>query len=662
MRRRHALAAALLAALAPWAAAADLGDLPLEDLVRVRAIQTPKFSVNADYTPSSVSVLRREEIRAFGWRTLADALRSLNGYQATSDHTYGYLGIRGFSVAGDYRSRLQLMIDGIPVNENVYGSANLDSAFPLDLDLVEQIEVVRGPSASVYGGDSAFGVVNVVTRSGGRLQGSEAAIGLATGRAAELRVSGGRLGEGGTDLLLSYTGSDVRGRRLDFPDMAAAGATGADRVGGERGGKLFARLRNDDWRATLIHSTRQRVVTTGSYATQFNDPSHWEADAYTLAELAADRDLGGNRSLHGRVYAGRYLFEGDYPYDYPPRVMNRDHALGQWWGLEGRLLTTAWAGHRWTLGVEYKGNGRQDQRNEDVGYGCYEVSVTPCLDDRRRSHLASLYAQDEVAIGDASYLTLGMRYDHASDAAGQWSPRLGLVHQNRTGGIFKLLYATAYSLPSVYQRYYSPATFSVGNPDLRPERMRSLDLTWEQTLGSRSLLATSVYFFRLHDPLGVTPDSGLSANLPAFRGRGLEMELRHGWAGGGALRAGAALQWPVLAGGSAENAPRQTAHVNGYLPLGGAWQAAVELLGVGSRLTGATGATGADRRVAGYGLVNANLIHQSPGGAWELALGVQNLLDRRYMDPVAPDTTLAGVRDRMPQLGRSLRLQLTLRY
>lgn len=662
MRRRHSLAAALLAAVAPVAVAADLGDLPLEDLVQVRAIQAPKFSINADYTPSSVSVLRREEIRAFGWRTLADALRSLNGYQVTSDHTYSYLGIRGFSVAGDYRSRLQLMIDGIPVNENVYGSANLDSAFPLDLDLVEQIEVVRGPSASVYGGDSAFGVINLVTRSGGRLQGGEAAFGFGSGRAAELRVSGGRLGEGGTDLLLSYSGSDVRGRRFDFPDMAAAGATGADRVGGERGGKLYARLRNDDWRATLIHSTRQRVVTTGSYATVFDDPSHWEADTYTLAELAADRDLGGNRSLHGRVYAGRYLFEGDYPYDYPPRVMNHDHATGQWWGLEGRLLTAAWAGHRWTLGVEYKGNARQDQVNEDVGYGCYDVSASPCLDDRRHSHLASLYAQDEIAIGDATYLTLGMRYDHASDAVGQWSPRLGLVHQNRTGGIFKLLYATAFSLPSVYQRYYTLAGFAEGNPDLRPEKMRSLDLTWEQTLGPRSQWVSSAYVYRLENPLGMAPGTVAAANLPTFRGRGLETELRHRWTGGGALRAGAALQWPVIAGGDAENAPRQMAHVNGYLPLGGNWQAALEVLGVGRRLTGATEATGADRRVAGYGLVNANLIFQSPGRAWELALGVQNLLDRRYADPVALDATLAGVRDRMPQLGRSLRLQLTVRY
>ncbi len=57
------------------------------------------------------SVLTRADIRAYGWRTLADALRTLNGYTITSDHTYSFVGVRGVSAPGDYRSRLQLLID-----------------------------------------------------------------------------------------------------------------------------------------------------------------------------------------------------------------------------------------------------------------------------------------------------------------------------------------------------------------------------------------------------------------------------------------------------------------------------------------------------------------------------------------------------------------------
>ena len=94
-------------------------DMSLEDLLKVQVISTPKFALNAEFTPSAVSVLTRQEIRAYGWRTIADALRTLNGYTVTNDHTYNYVGARGVSAPGDYRSRLQVLIDGIPINENV---------------------------------------------------------------------------------------------------------------------------------------------------------------------------------------------------------------------------------------------------------------------------------------------------------------------------------------------------------------------------------------------------------------------------------------------------------------------------------------------------------------------------------------------------------------
>jgi iron complex outermembrane receptor protein len=89
----------------------DLTELPLEELLKLRVISTPKFASKAEDIPSAVSILSAEDIRAFGWRTLADALRSLQGFTVTDDHTYAYAGVRGVSVPGDYRSRFQVLID-----------------------------------------------------------------------------------------------------------------------------------------------------------------------------------------------------------------------------------------------------------------------------------------------------------------------------------------------------------------------------------------------------------------------------------------------------------------------------------------------------------------------------------------------------------------------
>lgn len=651
--------ALLLTAGAAHSQASDPADMSLEDLLKVQVISTPKFALNAEFTPSSVSVLTRQEIRAYGWRTLADALRTLNGYTVTNDHTYSYVGARGVSAPGDYRSRVQVLIDGIPINENVFGSASFDGAFPLDIDLVEQIEVVRGPSASVYGGDSTFGVINVITRSGGSLRGTEVSIARGSGKASEGRVTWGTITEDGTDLVLSYTGAYSSGHRLNFPDMANAGLDSvAYGVEAAQSGKFFARMRTDNWRATLLHSQRDEIVPTGSYTTLFNDNRHREADIYTLAEVANDQQLNRENTLHTRLYAGKYTYKGDFPYDYPPYVLNQDRATGQWWGLESRLLNTTWQGQRWISGIEFKGNTRQHMKNEDLAYGCYGVSETACLDEHRQSHQLSFYAQDEIAIGNSSYLTLGLRHDRQSDMPGHWSPRLGLVHQNDSGGIFKFLYATAYSDPTIYQRFYTLQTFSVGNPDLVPERMRSIDLTWEQRLGAGTRLTSSLYFFRIQDLLGIDAATGLSANLPDVIGRGLELELQHRWQNSAALRIGYSLQQPSTVSTYIENTARHSLRGNLLVPVFSTrWLAAIEGQLLSRRQTGDNGSW-----VPGYGVANTNLTYRPSGKAWDVALGVYNLFDHQYDDPSVLDPTLAGRRARMPQIGRTAQLKFTARF
>jgi len=642
----------------------DLAGLSLADLVKVQVIQTPKFAINAEFTPSSVSVLSRAEIRAFGWHTLADALRSLNGYNVTNDHSYSYVGVRGVSAPGDYRSRLQLLIDGIPVNDNVYASGDIESAFPLDLDLVQQIEIVRGPSASVYGGDSMFGVINVVTRSGANLQGTEAAAAYGSGTAVEGRASWGKHTEAGTDILLSYTGGHAAGQRLEFPEIAAAGIDPYARgVEGERTGKFYARFKTDAWRATLIHSSRDATVPSGNFGTVFNDSSHRLTDIYTLAEVANDRQMSRGNSLHTRLYAGQYDYEELYPYDYPPIVFNRDRATGQWWGFESRLLSTAWQGHRWTAGIEYKANTRQQQINDDIGYGCYDPATasgtgSACMDDRRRSGQASVYAQDEVAVGDANYLTIGLRYDKQTDLPGHWSPRVGLVHQTDHGGILKLLYATAFSDPSVYQRFYITPTYVTGNPALKPENMQSLDLTWEQYLGPASRMTTTLYTFRVRNLEGVDSAAGIYTNFPVVTARGLEFEFLHRWGNQGSLRAGYTLQETSIASGYMENVPRHMLHANLAAPVfDSPWLAGLEGQVVSRRRT-----AGSSNWVAGYGIVNTNLTYQPSGRNWDLALGIHNLFDHRYADPVTLDTTVGDPRDSMLQFGRTYRLKLTARF
>ena len=141
-----------------------LADLSLEQLLDVNITSASKFSQRASEAPASVSVLTAEDFRTYGWRTLVDALNSVRSFYFVTDRAYSYLGVRGFQPVGDYNARVLLLIDGYRFNDNIFDQAQVGREFGLDLDLIERIEIVRGPSSSVYGGNALLAVVNVITK------------------------------------------------------------------------------------------------------------------------------------------------------------------------------------------------------------------------------------------------------------------------------------------------------------------------------------------------------------------------------------------------------------------------------------------------------------------------------------------------------------------
>ncbi len=657
LRRVVGLLAALLLAMPARAATPGVDgiEMSIEELAAVRILATPKFAEDAEHSPTAISIVTAADIRSFGWRTLADVLRSLQGFNVTDDHTYSYAGVRGVSAPGDYRQRFQVLIDGISVNENIYASVPIDSAFPLDLDLVERIEVIRGPSASVYGGDSMFGVVNVVTRSA--LRGTEAAVSAGSGRDFRGRLSRGGETDGGIGYLVSLSGFDAHGQGLRFPDMAAAGVDPqARRLRGEDGSRLFTQLHASDWRATLLNSERDRVVPTGSYGTEFNDPAHREKDVFSLAEFSAVQALDSNTTVHERFYTGRYRYRGYFPTDYPPYLINRDDATGEWWGVEGRLVSRAWAGQRWTVGAEYRDNVRQYQKNADSGVGCVGAGSAPCLDSSAHSRQFNVYAQDEINLGPHTVLTAGLRFDRRLNGSEHWSPRLGVVHDTGSAGIVKLLYASAFRDPTVFERFYTTPAYAYGNPDIRSERMQSVEAGWEKRVGTGRLVATA-YLFRLSDLIAPDSITGIVRNSPALTGRGLELEFEQRWQERYSLRTGYTLQEIRGASGRPENTPRHMLKANLGADLGRGFFGGFETQYVSRRLTG-DGSQG----VGAYALANLNLRYSPAGQPWEVALGLYNLFDAHFSDPVGADTTVAGPRTSIPQLGRTAMLTTRLGF
>jgi len=119
-------------------------DLPLDQLVNVQISAASRFKQKSSEAPSAVEVLTAENIKSYGWRTLADALNSIRGLYIRNDRNYTFLGNRGFSRTRDYNSRVLIMIDGRRMNETVFDTGFIGEEFLLDMNLIERIEYVPG--------------------------------------------------------------------------------------------------------------------------------------------------------------------------------------------------------------------------------------------------------------------------------------------------------------------------------------------------------------------------------------------------------------------------------------------------------------------------------------------------------------------------------------
>lgn len=228
--RVRILAAVAFAGVATAQNAADdkvlFGDLPTVEAVSLHAQTLAE-------APANVTVITAGEIHRYGYRTLAEALNSVAGFFVTYDHEYHYVGVSGISLPGDFNTRFLVMLNGHPLTDNIYNSNGFfGQDFGMDMDLVERIEIIRGPTSALYGSNGMLANINVVTRSPVDAERLRASAETDSAGERKLSLSAGVYLGHGANLLVSGSVFNSTGMGVAVPGLAAGGHGG----GGGRGG------------------------------------------------------------------------------------------------------------------------------------------------------------------------------------------------------------------------------------------------------------------------------------------------------------------------------------------------------------------------------------------------------------------------------------------
>jgi iron complex outermembrane receptor protein len=605
--------------------------------------------------PSSVTIITREEIHRFGYRTLAEALRSVRGFYGRYDRNYDYIGVRGFLRAGDYNDRILLLVNGHTYNDDIYGSANLGYEFGIDMEAIERIEVIRGPGSALYGGNAVFAVLNVITSTGAELPGVRPLVETGSLGRKRGQLSVGHTFDDGLDVFASGSVLDVDGNsslfypEYDTPENHGGVTRDAD---AERAVNFFVSARYQNFSFQGGANSREKHIPTGAFDTTFDDVGTKTIDGRQFGEIAYTKDVLADLLFTGRAYYDGERYHGTYIYGRgTDRTKNEDFGTSHWAGSELRAQWTRWRGHIITGGAEYVYHPSVEQKN-------FNLPGASLLDDRRSFTNWGIYAEDEWRLARDFTLVGGLRFDSYYNSVQEVSPRLAAIWSPLSDTNVKLLFGRAFRPPNVYEQYYGAAAVGqVSNPHLGPERITTYEIVLEQALWKQLRAVVALYHYDIKGLIDQTtitdPTTNVSElqyqNLSSAHANGAEFEVQvplpHGVNG----RASYSIQEARAAGGTLlTDSPKHLGNVAVLFPLPLGVEAGAQLQLVGPRRTLAGSHTETEA------VANLTLNYRAPLPGLSVSMGFYNIFNQHYSDPGGPE----HVQDKIPQDGFTFRTQL----
>lgn len=667
------------------AAPLDVYNLSLAELGQVQISIATGNSTSLDKAPATASVIYAAEIEAMGARNLDEVLETVPGLHVALsslsrlDSVYSIRGIHtGFN------PQVLLLLNGVPVQYSLQGGRPTLFRFPVAS--IERVEIIRGPGSAIYGADAYSGVINVITKDVSAIKGTDFGARVGSFNTHEFWLQTSTEWNGiGISLDTAYQESDGDSSRVASSDLQTA----LDSVFGTKAslasGSFSTRYQVLDTHLAVTTGSLQanlwNWVSTnagiGAGAAQALDPTGRDDSDLLMADLtyhlAKTENWDTNVRLSYMHFDERAQFtllpagtvvpigsDGNLNFTSPAGVVAFPDGLkGNPGGIarDGQVdFVSIYSGldlHRIRFAVGARQQSLIGLEDKNFGPGILDVNPLPAVvggaltevtntansfidDSSRRIRYISL--QDEWKITNGLDLTAGVRYDDYSDFGSTTNPRIALVWETNEKLTSKILYGSAFRAPSFAELYYKNNPVSIGNGNLKPESIKTLELSFNYKFTPDLHTNLTLFDYRARDMIEFVDDpvtqeaSKYANNVRDQNGKGVELEVN--WKPSAQLHLGASYSKQSAedkeTNSRIPDAPGEQLKANINWMFANDWSVNGQLNWVGDRVRSLGDTRPA---VSNYLLMNATLHRKNILSGLDLSFAVRNLAKEKAREP-----------------------------
>ncbi|MBF0102850.1 MAG: TonB-dependent receptor, partial [Desulfobacterales bacterium] len=477
-----------------------LGEMmALMDVDLVTDLST-KTRLNPDFAPGMVTILNGKELEEQGVKNSLEALRLIPGIDAFEEMII----VRGVNNDDNSTNKLLILLNNIPMNV---------SAVPirlpiLPIEMIDRIEMIRGPGSVIYGKFAYSGVINIITRS--QETSAYGRYGSFDSHQAGAMTS---YRDFDNDVQFNLNISNWKRDRTGIitgPDasetLGVLNITQAPGPVNDKQAECTAVLNGKYHDLSLLFQYNQSGIGNGygkMHVLPPLDDRRVEHNSNYMADIAYKFDLFQSITTDIHLGTRYYIFDIDSQTSLPPGLIipieNGEYAFFEDGMIDGphveeqslytklSLYKTVYEKHDILFGIDMEHLKLRDiwtDTNYNPITGEPQDSIARFsgefnwLKEGQNRTISSAYLQDQFRLIDYLTITGGIRADAYSDTDDRVTPRISGVYNVTDQHIFKAQYAQAFRPPTFLELYVMNNPVVQGNPDLKAQLIDTYELAY----------------------------------------------------------------------------------------------------------------------------------------------------------------------------------------